>query len=97
MNKLILQPLDTRCRSYVLFISDILRAREILGPQTTSRVVIVSKSTQWKQLEFLSSKSASDLINLIVIGESVGVDTNKVLRSWYKQEYLKNNYLSFVA
>nr|QGW45447.1 ionotropic receptor 21a [Bradysia odoriphaga] len=77
MNKGILQPLDSRCRSYILFLSDILRARDILGPQTTSRVVIVSRSTQWKQLEFLSSKSASDLINLVVIGESVGVDSNK--------------------
>lgn len=78
INRSILKPLDLRCRSYILFLSDILRARDILGPQTTSRVVIVSRSTQWKQLEFLSSNYASDLINLIVIGESVSVDTNKV-------------------
>lgn len=48
------------------------------GPQTTNRVVIIPRSTQWKLQEFLSSKEASDLVNLLVIGESLTSDPSKV-------------------
>ena len=51
---------------------------DVLGPQTTNRVVIVPRSTQWKLQEFLSSKDSSDIVNLLVIGESMISDPNKV-------------------
>lgn len=79
INKDLLEPYDKSCRSYFLFLSDVLRTRDVLGPQTTSRIVLIPRSTQWKLQEFLSSKQASDLINLLVIGESLTSDTNKVL------------------
>ncbi|EDW00493.1 ionotropic receptor 21a [Drosophila grimshawi] len=63
--------IDSNCKSYILFLSDPLRARHILGPQTESRVVLISTSTQWKLLDFLSSELSSDIVNLLVIGESL--------------------------
>lgn len=76
-NQGLLQPYDKNCRSYFLFLSDVLRTRDVLGPQTTNRVVLVPRSTQWKLQEFLSSKEASDIINLLVIGESLTSDPSK--------------------
>lgn len=78
VNQDLLQPYDKSCRSYFLFLSDVLRTREVLGPQTQNRVVLVPRSSQWKLQEFLSSKFASDLINLLVVSESLSSDPSKV-------------------
>lgn len=78
INKDLLQPYDKSCRSYILFLSDVLRTRDVLGPQTSNRVVLIPRSTQWKLQEFLASKQASDIINLLVIGESMTADPTKV-------------------
>lgn len=88
VNQDLLHPYDKNCRSYIVFLSDVLRTREVLGPQTTNRVVLIPRSTQWKLQEFLSSKEASDLVNLLVIGESLTSDSSKVL------EKSKNNLFS---
>lgn len=77
-NQELLQPYDKSCRSYIMFLSDVLRTRDVLGPQTTNRVVLIPRSTQWKLQEFLSSKGASDIINMLVIGESLTSDPSKV-------------------
>ncbi|KAM8720027.1 hypothetical protein ACLKA7_006135 [Drosophila subpalustris] len=63
--------IDSNCKSYILFLSDPLMARKILGPQTESRVVLVSTSSQWKLRDFLSSEYSSNIVNLLVIGESL--------------------------
>lgn len=55
------------------------RTRDVLGPQTVNRVVLIPRSTQWKLQEFLASKAASDIINLLVIGESLTTDDEKVV------------------
>lgn len=78
VNQNLLHPYDKRCRSYILFLSDVVRARDVLGPQTDNRVVLIPRSTQWKLQEFLSSKAASDIINLLVIGESLSTNEVKV-------------------
>lgn len=78
VNKDLLEPYDKHCHSYFLFLSDVLRTREVLGPQTTNRVVLIPRSTQWKLQEFLASKQASDIINLLVICESMTADPTKV-------------------
>lgn len=78
VNQNLLHPSDKQCRSYILFLADVSKTRDILGPQTTNRVILVPRSTQWKLQEFLSSKSSSDIINLLVIGESLSVETTKV-------------------
>lgn len=63
------------CRNYVLFLSDVLRARDVIGPQTDARVVIVPRSSQWKQQEFLASPLSADLVHLLIVGESLGSGT----------------------
>lgn len=78
INKDLLQPYDKSCRNYILFLSDVLRTRDVLGPQTSNRVILIPRSTQWKLQEFLASKKASDIINLLVIGESMTADPTKV-------------------
>lgn len=86
-NPSLLHPYDKSCRSYILFLSDVTRAHDVLGPQTSNRVIVVPRSTQWKLQEFLSSKLSSDIINLLVIGDSLttnfastlSTDSSKVL------------------
>lgn len=78
INPELLAPRGASCRNYILFLSDVLRTREVLGPQITDRVIIIPRSTQWKQQEFLGSKASSDIVNLLVVGESVSNDAKKV-------------------
>ncbi|XP_023291695.2 ionotropic receptor 21a [Lucilia cuprina] len=69
--------LDNNCKSYILFLSDPLMTRDIIGPQIESKVVVISKSTQWKLKDFLASDLSSNIVNLLVIGESLTADANK--------------------
>jgi hypothetical protein len=73
----ILQPPDSKCRSYILFISDALMTRRVLGSQIENKVIVVPRSTQWKLQEFLSSPLSRDIINLLVIGESYSADKTR--------------------
>lgn len=77
--------IDNNCKSYILFLSEPLMARKILGPQTESRVVLVSSSSQWKLRDFLSSDLSSNIVNLLVIGESLMEISERV--STTKAEY----------
>lgn len=78
INQNLLKSHDKNCRSYIVFLSEVLKARYVLGPQVSNRVILIPRSTQWKLQDFLSSKEASDIINLLVIGESVTADPMKV-------------------
>jgi len=77
-NKRFTSHIDCNCKSYILFLSDPLMTRKILGPQTESRVVLVSRSTQWRLRDFLSSELSSNIVNLLVIGESLMADPMRV-------------------
>ncbi|CRK98970.1 CLUMA_CG011952, isoform A [Clunio marinus] len=76
-NDILLDPPHIRCRSYILFVSDALKSRQVVGPQIESKVIIVPRSTQWKLQEFLSSPLSRDIINLLIIGESYSTDLTK--------------------
>jgi hypothetical protein len=73
----LLNPPDSKCRSYILFLADALKTRQVLGSQIDNKVIVVPRSTQWKLQEFLSSPSSRDIINLLVIGESYSIDFSK--------------------
>ncbi|XP_075152937.1 ionotropic receptor 21a [Haematobia irritans] len=76
-NKMLRQPIDSNCKSFILFLSDPLLTRSIIGPQTENRVLVVSRSTQWKLKDFLSSEKSSNIVNLLVVGESLTTESNK--------------------
>ncbi|XP_058817940.1 ionotropic receptor 21a [Topomyia yanbarensis] len=60
----------SKCRSYILFLSDAMMTRKVIGPQLTNYVLVIPRSSQWKLQDFLSSKQSRDILNLLVIGES---------------------------
>lgn len=66
----IIEPNDSQCQHYILFLSDAMMTRKVIGPQMHSRVLVIPRSTQWKLQEFLSSPLSRDIVNLLVIGES---------------------------
>lgn len=76
-NPKILNPSDSKCRSYILFVADALKTRKVIGPQTESKVIVIPRSTQWKLQEFLASPLSRDIINLLVVGESYSADKTK--------------------
>lgn len=76
-NRELLDPLDSKCRSYILFVADASMTRKVVGPQIDNRVVVIPRSTQWKLQEFLSSPLSRDIINLLVIGESYSADKTR--------------------
>lgn len=45
-NKELLEATGSKCRSFILFISDALKTRQIIGPQIDNRVIVVPRSTQ---------------------------------------------------
>nr|QKN21275.1 ionotropic receptor [Bactrocera dorsalis] len=71
INSRLRRRIDSQCKSYILFLSDPEMTRKIIGPQIESRVVLVARSTQWKLRDFLSSEASSNIVNLLVIGESL--------------------------
>ncbi|GAB0091856.1 Ionotropic receptor 21a [Sergentomyia squamirostris] len=75
--KTLVEPLDSKCRNYILFLSDVMMTRKVLGPQIRARVIVIPRSTQWTLQEFLSSPLSRDIVNLLVIGESYGSDATK--------------------
>ncbi|XP_049280533.1 ionotropic receptor 21a [Anopheles funestus] len=70
----ILEPFGPQCRSYIIFLADVMMTRKVIGPQLNSYVVLIPRSSQWKLQEFLAAKQSRDIINLLVIGESYSVD-----------------------
>lgn len=76
-NKFLLETRDSRCSSYILFVADALKTRQVIGPQINNKVIVIPRSTQWKLQEFLSSPESRDIINLLVIGESYSADKTK--------------------
>ncbi|XP_058122705.1 ionotropic receptor 21a [Anopheles ziemanni] len=70
----ILNPSGSQCRSYIMFLADVMMTRKVIGPQLNSYVVLIPRSSQWKLQEFLAAKQSRDIINLLVIGESYSVD-----------------------
>lgn len=43
-----------------------------------NKVIVVARSSQWKLQAFLSSEESSDIVNLLVIGESLTADPKRV-------------------
>ncbi|XP_055633011.1 ionotropic receptor 21a [Toxorhynchites rutilus septentrionalis] len=69
----LLRSASSKCRSYILFISDVMMTRQVIGPQLTDYVIVIPRSRQWKLQDFLRSKDSRDILNLLVIGESYSV------------------------
>ncbi|XP_055550833.1 ionotropic receptor 21a [Wyeomyia smithii] len=69
-NPQMLQASTSKCRRYILFLSDAMMTRQVIGPQLTNYVIVIPRSSQWKLQDFLSSKQSRDILNLLVIGES---------------------------
>lgn len=77
IDKKLLEPADSKCRSYILFVSDALKTKDVIGAQIDNKVLVIPRSTQWKLQEFLSSPLSRDIINLLIIGESYSADRTK--------------------
>lgn len=65
----LLQPIK-ECLHYIIFLYDIRISANILGKQSESKVVIVSRSSQWAVQEFLAGPLSRMFVNLLVIGQS---------------------------
>lgn len=73
----LIQATGSKCRHYILFLSDVMQTRKVIGAQIHSRVVVIPRSTQWRLQEFLASPMSRDIINLLVIGESYAASAYK--------------------
>lgn len=68
--KQLLKPFDNKCVSYLLFMADVMRCKEVIGPKSADKVVVIARSSQWRVYEFLSSEIAQSFVNLLVIAQS---------------------------
>lgn len=58
------------CISYIIFIKDVMRLKNVIGEQSSNKVVIVARSSQWRVFEFLSNERSQSFTNLLVIAKS---------------------------
>lgn len=58
------------CISYIIFIKDVMRLRDVIGEQSSNKVVIVARSSQWRVFEFLSNERSQSFANLLVVAKS---------------------------
>ncbi|KAJ8980639.1 hypothetical protein NQ317_017935 [Molorchus minor] len=58
------------CTSYLLFMQDVMRSKDVLGEQNNNKVIIVARSSQWRVAEFLSNKESHYISNLLIITKS---------------------------
>lgn len=76
-NKL-LESTKDKCVSYMLFLKDVIKVSEIVKKQINSKVIIVSKSSQWRVHEFLSSDAAQNIVNLLIVCKSEQIRLGEV-------------------
>ncbi|KAL3270486.1 hypothetical protein HHI36_021029 [Cryptolaemus montrouzieri] len=58
------------CSSYVMFINDVMNVNDVIGAQNKNKVIIVTKSSQWRVHEYLANRKSQKIVNLIVIAKS---------------------------
>lgn len=71
----------TVCYSYILFVNDVMRCKDVIGTQEKSKVVVVSRSSQWRIFEFLSDEVSRHFFNLLVIVKSEHVMADDEVRN----------------
>ncbi|XP_013188628.2 ionotropic receptor 21a [Amyelois transitella] len=71
------------CLHFIMFLSDVKRSAKVLGKQSSCKVVIVARSSQWAVQEFLSSPLSRVFVNLLVIGQSFKDDDDETIEAPY--------------
>lgn len=74
----ILRPVR-ECVHFIVFITDLNTCSKILGMQSTSKVVIVARTSQWAVQEFLAGSLSRKFVNLLVIGQSFVDDDDSLV------------------
>nr|XP_015839670.1 PREDICTED: uncharacterized protein LOC660579 [Tribolium castaneum] len=75
-----LQTSQDTCTGYILFLKDVMRSKDVVGPQTNNKVVLVSRSSQWRVYEFLASEQSQSFMNLLVIAKSEKIVSSSIAR-----------------
>nr|AXY83434.1 putative ionotropic receptor 4 [Conopomorpha sinensis] len=68
-NPAILKPVK-ECVNYILFLAEIKRCDKAIGMDSSNKVVIVARTSQWAIQEFLAGKISRKFVNLLVVGQS---------------------------
>uniref|UniRef100_A0A6P7GUG1 Ionotropic receptor 21a-like n=1 Tax=Diabrotica virgifera virgifera TaxID=50390 RepID=A0A6P7GUG1_DIAVI len=58
------------CLSYLLFMKDVMKSKEVIGEQNNAKVIVIARSSQWRVFEFLSHEESRYFVNLLVIVQS---------------------------
>lgn len=69
-----------QCLHYIVFLADVKRCSKVIGMQSTSKVVVVARSSQWAVQEFLSVSLSTKFVNLLVIGQTFKDDDDTLVR-----------------
>lgn len=75
--------IGSKCVSYMLFLQDVMRIQKIIGKQIEYKVIIISRSSQWRVHEFLASDASRNFVNLLVVSKSEQLDKTKVSTNQY--------------
>lgn len=58
------------CVSYLLFMKDVMKSKDVIGVQSSNKVLVIARSSQWRVFEFLSNEESRYFVNLLVIVQS---------------------------
>lgn len=70
----------SQCLHYIVFLADVKRCSKVIGMQSSSKVVVVARSSQWAVQEFLSASLSTKFVNLLVIGQTLKDDDDTLVR-----------------
>lgn len=87
----VLSSTGNTCVSYIMFMADVMKAKDVIGEQSENKVVIVSRSSQWRVYEFLASEVARVFVNLLVIQKS-----EKILYTGVESSYIQYTHRMYV-
>lgn len=59
-------PPREKCRHIVALVDDVMAVTELLGNMSEARVVVVTRAPKWRIRDFLTSKAARSIRNLLV-------------------------------
>ncbi|CAG9855165.1 unnamed protein product [Phyllotreta striolata] len=68
--KISVRDMQPTCITYLLFMKDVMKSKDVIGVQSNNKVIVVARSSQWRVFEFLSHEESRFFVNLLVIVQS---------------------------
>lgn len=84
-------PFRDTCLSYILFVRNVMKVKNVIGEKSYNRIVVVAKTSQWQVFDFLTREESQLFVNLLVIvkAEDIGARFGVSRITYYDLKYFQ--------